>query len=222
MLMLGLFCSGGIFALMLQLPVYAPHRTPSAVVFSRQEAISLPEIVPGTDLVAERVMLYEGPFVEDGSDRPVVDIMALLVCNTGSCTQYHVQITLYGQSRYVFSADTVPPGARVLLLEETGKQGKEDTFTGLSGTVGTVQTRLSAPVTVTELGMGTLRLENGTDRTLENLIVCHKGYYAEEDFYIGGITYQTSLEALEPGQCADIYPYHYASGYSCVTEVYEE
>ena len=41
-------------------------------IISLSESVSLPVAISGTNLIAQKISPYEGPFLEDGTDREVV------------------------------------------------------------------------------------------------------------------------------------------------------
>ena len=212
----GGFWAVGILTLMLWLPAGS-----TVAAFSNGQGIELPVVV-AEDLVAESVMVYEGAFLEDGSDRPAVNIAALMLRNQGDTPILSAEVILeQGSVRLTFQADTIPPGAAVLVLEKDGKRYRKDTFTACYGWAQKGEDRplIDSRVQVVEQGMATLLVTNPTDRVLTDLRIRHKSYYLDGDFYMGGVTYETRLDRLEPGQTLPVYPYHYAAGYSKVVEV---
>lgn len=217
----GLFCGGCIFAGMLRLPVYYGG-VGTVAAFSYEQRIELPVAVEGTGLVAEFTVLYEGPFVEDGSDRPVVNIASLMLRNVGETPIDSAEVILErGALRLTFQAQTIPPGAAVLVLEKDGKACTESTFTACYGWARQAgeQPLLDSRVSLAEEGMGTLLVTNLTDRALTDIRIFHKTYHREGDFYVGGVTYETRLDSLESGKTQSVYPYHYAAGYSKVVGI---
>lgn len=210
----GGFWAAGILLLMLWLP--AGH---TVAAFSRSQALP---VVVAEDLVAEYTVVYEGAFLEDGSDRPAVNIAALMLRNQGDTPIRSAEVILeQGSVRLTFQADTIPPGAAVLVLEKDGKRYRKDTFTACYGWAQKGEDRplIDSRVQVVEQGMATLLVTNSTDRVLTDLRIRHKSYYLDGDFFVGGVTYETRLDRLAPGQTLPVYPYHYAAGYSRVVEV---
>jgi len=66
---------------------------------------------------------YTGPFMEDGSDETVSNVLMIVLTNTGTELLQYAQIELSGPSgTAVFSVTTLPAGASVLLLEQTRMQ----------------------------------------------------------------------------------------------------
>lgn len=181
--------------------------------------LTLPYKIPGTDLVAEKLVAYDGPYLEDDSNAEVVNVMALMLQNTGTAGVSRAQIILQaGKVEFVFEANTIPPGATVCVLEKNKAVFGQKNFTGCSGWTLTEQEGWENwPVSVEELDMGTLAIKNQTNETLESVMLYHKTWLAE--IYVGGVTYVYEVPQLEPGQTLRISPEHYARGYSKVVRV---
>ena len=182
-----------------------------------EPSFTLPITVPGTDLTIQTIVAYEGPFLEDGSDREVVDIAALLVCNTGEEALLRAQIELTcGGRNYRFYGERILPGIPQLLLEQGGEPYEKGRITACSGWQITTRTReyLNCGVTVTDEYMGTLVITNSTEDTLRDVTVYYRSWLSPPDCYIGGLVYFVTLPILLPGETVRIYPYHYAKGYS--------
>ena len=181
--------------------------------------ITLPHKIQGTTLVAEKVVAYDGPYLEDGSNTEVVNVMGLLLQNTGAAGISRAQVVLQvGKVEFVFETDTIPPGAVVCVLEKSKAAFGQKNFTGCSGWALTEQGGWDNwNVTVEEVAMGTLAIKNQTDKTLEQVRLYYKTWLAE--VYVGGVTYVHEVQRVEPGQTLNISPEHYARGYSKVLRV---
>lgn len=181
------------------------------------EEIILPVSVPGTCLVAEQIVLYEGPFLEDDSGTEVTNVAALLLRNTGQFGVERARVVLEaGAVQLVFEADTIPAGQAVLVLEKDGKEYGPQTFTGCTGWEVCSQEDWSGAemLEIQSVDMGTVRVTNQTDKVLAGILLHYKNYLADPGFFVGGRTYLYLIERLEPGQTIYIYPSHYANGYS--------
>ncbi len=208
---LGLYTSAeGAFAM----PPTEPIQTQTFLV----EEITLPIAVPGTSLIAQRLSGYEGPFMEDGSDREVVDIAALHIYNSGSRAIQKAYIVLfYDERSYVFYGEHIPAGATVLLLERNAAAYRRGSFTACVGWQEVSQQEdRQAQLHITDRAMGTVVVTNRTQKTLKNVRLYYKAWLSPPDIYVGGITYMIEVPLLLPGQTVNLYPHHYASGYSKV------
>ena len=80
---------------------------------SPTEEILFPFSIEGTPLTVESLVVYEGPALEEGSDEPLVDVLAVLLQNTGSQEILSAQILLQGKDvTHRFSGSHIPPEAR--------------------------------------------------------------------------------------------------------------
>lgn len=186
------------------------------------QAVVFPVAVPGTALIAQRLSVYDGPFLEDESDREVVGVAALLVYNGGSREVLDAQITLhYGEVSYVFCGEHIPPGGMVVLLESSAKTHRRDIPKSCTGWQVTSQTAGLGKdqLAVTEKPMGELEVTNLTRTTLKNICIYYKCWLSTPDIYVGGKTYAVTVPVLLPGQTVYLYPGHYAAGYSKVVSV---
>ena len=59
-----------------------------------------------------------------------------------------------------------------------------------------------------------ITVENTTNKSMHNIRIYYKAYLPTERLYIGGITYCTGIETLEPGVSKTIQPYRYVKEYS--------
>lgn len=181
---------------------------------------SLSVAVPGTTLRIEKLSSYDGPFLEDRSDREVVNVAALHVHNADDKEILKACVTLwYGNVLYVFYGEHIPPGATVILLESNGMRYREEAVSHCNGWQETANYISREDISVTDRAMGTLIVTNLTDKTFQNVCLYYKSWLSPPEVYVGGITYETRLPLLLPGQSLYLYPDHYATGYSKVVSV---
>lgn len=177
----------------------------------------LPCLVTETNMLAQHLVCYEGPFLEDGSDIEVVNAAALSVKNVGSTGIETAQIVLEGNNKLLtFKITNLPPGDTVLVLEE----GREKYIKGEYRVYSGWQVEAdgswipSDEIFVRETGMSELDVINHTDHVIPNVQICYKNYIADADILIGGVTNRVWLGTLQPGQTASISLPKYVSGYS--------
>lgn len=190
-------------------------------VITLTERITLPIAVSGTDLIAQKLSSYEGPFLEDGTDREVVDIAALHVYNGGTMEVNKARIVLiWSNGFYMFEADHIPPGETVVVLEKNCSLYRKRDYMQCNGwqELGS-NNAISNDISVVEIALGTVIVNNLTDETLRNVCVYYKTWLAPSNIYVGGITYMVQIPVLLPKQSKSLYPYHYAVGYSKVVAV---
>ena len=182
----------------------------------------MPEIIQGTTLLAERLTIYEGPFLEDGSDREVADVAALMVRNVGNSEIERCSIELYfDEVCYTFYGERIPPNATVLLLECEGMLYRTDSITSCNGwqVIASNKQDLSDFLKIEERAMGTIVVTNTTNIILNDICIYYKTWLSPPDIYVGGIAYSVEITKLMPGQSEYLYPYHFAYGYSKVVSL---
>lgn len=202
-------------------PLNMMHFDGGEVTVSRSEIIQFPYEITGTTLVAEGVASYDGPYLEDGSDQEVVNVTALLLHNTGDVGITKTEVIMQREEQdLVFEADTIPPGAKVLILEKSRKRHNSKDVTSCSGWQ-TIDEYgwYDWGVSICDVTMGILKITNQTDRPIKNLKLYYKTKL--EDIYIGGITYVHTVSNLNAGETIQISPYHYAKGYSEIIKIEE-
>ncbi len=184
-----------------------------------------PRCVKGTTLTLVTLSSYDGPYLEDGTDREVFGISALQVINTGEHVISRCQITLYYEGTSLsFDGEQIPPGAPVVLLERNAKTFMKADVTGCSGwqTIMPNASDACKYVSINDRAMGTLVVTNTSNFTLRNIEVHYKNWLSPPGYFVGGIAYTVSIHELKPGQTQLLYPYHYAKGYSRVVSVSAE
>ncbi len=195
----------------------------SAQVPPTPAGITLPVTVPGTTLLAKQLSAYEGPFLEDGSGREVVNIAALHIYNTGDREVRNACITLQTEKdSYVFYGEHIPVGASVVLLEIHAGAYQQSAIKDCSGWQETTDQKQVEGLFITDKDNGTLVVTNTSDRTLHNLRLYYKSWLSPPDVYMGGITHCVTIPMLTPGQTEMLCPDRYATGYSKVVSVVED
>lgn len=187
----------------------------------QEQVLSMPCAVKDTQMVAQLLAYYEGPFREDGSDEEVAGVAALVVENAGGTMISEGAVILeWGNDRLVFELYALPAGERALILEKDQKTWREQQLTACYGWERREYPENMGHVSVTDAGAGCMLVTNHTDAAIAVARIRYKSYHEESGMYIGGICYETVVEALAPGEQRIISPYHYLCGTSrvvCVT-----
>lgn len=189
------------------------------------ETFRAPIAVSGTSLVIDQIAAYDGPYIEDGTDREVVNILALVLRNTANVGICHAELILTrGTEEYCFTADTIPPGASVVVLEKQCRPYIDTSYTDCFGW--SIEDEHiwwdKSMLEITEIGMGTLSVHNVSGESQENIKIFYKTYLEESQTLVGGITYTTMIPVIAPGAMVEINPFHYASGYTQIVKVQSE
>ena len=179
-----------------------------------KEHISFPFLLESTDLVVKGICAYDGPFWEDGSGQEVTGVTALLLENTGSYGMDRVWVVMQQGNRLLrFTANTIPPGATVAVLEsDKAVFQKQD----IDICYGWHRLQLDGwkheEILLREIDMGTISLQNTTDETIRNIRLLYKD--SLQGMYIGGVTNMHTVKELLPGEIIAVDPERYARGNS--------
>ena len=201
----------------------APQGQSSGEIAPDIPTISFPYTISESDLVIEQISSYDGYFIEDASDSDVSGIAAIVLSNNGSDDLEFAGIGISQGTRSLgFSASQIPAGATVIVLEQNKASFSSDPYYSATATTTPAgKFEMSEElVTVKDNGDNSLIVTNISDKTLSDIKVFFKNYLADEDIYVGGITYTITLkEDLEAGASIGVSASHYDSKFSKVLEV---
>ena len=183
----------------------------------------------GENLLSEKMLLgegielqalsgYQGPYVEDGTDDIVSDVLAITVRNDGDKTVQYAHIILtQGETAYEFDVTTLPVGASAQLLE-LSRQPMPDNTDGMTAQVTACAVFDTEPTMCedvfqieTQDTAITITNNSGSDITGQ-IYVYYKIAYG--DLYMGGITYRVGTVGLKAGESTTCYAGHFSTDYS--------
>lgn len=183
----------------------------------------------GENLLSEKMLLgegielqalsgYQGPYVEDGTDDIVSDVLAITVRNDGDKTVQYAHIILtQGETAYEFDVTTLPVGASAQLLE-LSRQPMPDNTDGMTAQVTACAVFDTEPTMCedvfqieTQDTAVTITNNSGSDITGQ-IYVYYKIAYG--DLYMGGITYRVGAAGLKAGESTTCYAGHFSTDYS--------
>ena len=183
----------------------------------------------GENLLSEKMLLgegielqalsgYQGPYVEDGTDDIVSDVLAITVRNDGDKTVQYAHIILtQGETAYEFDVSTLPVGASAQLLE-LSRQPMPDNTDGMTAQVTACAVFDTEPTMCedvfqieTQDTAITITNNSGSDITGQ-IYVYYKIAYG--DLYMGGITYRVGTAGLKAGESTTCYAGHFSTDYS--------
>ena len=183
----------------------------------------------GENLLSEKMLLgegielqalsgYQGPYVEDGTDDIVSDVLAITVRNDGDKTVQYAHIILtQGETAYEFDVTTLPVGASAQLLE-LSRQPMPDNTDGMTAQVTACAVFDTEPTMCedvfqieTQDTAITITNNSGSDITGQ-IYVYYKIAYS--DLYMGGITYRVGTAGLKAGESTTCYAGHFSTDYS--------
>ncbi len=186
------------------------------------QTMEFPFEIPGTTLIAEQIVSYDGLFTSGEDTYDVTNVAALLLYNYGDCGIENAQILLQaGAVQLVFVADTIPAGQRLLVMEREGKEYGPDRFSSCAGWQREDMSDWSMAdcIKLQYPDMGTVVVTNLTDKKMTGIHLRYKTYYPDADFYVGGQTNCYCIDILEPRESIRINPKFYALEYSRFVQI---
>jgi hypothetical protein len=167
-------------------------------------------------IAIRRLNAYTGPLFEDGSDADVSNVLALQFRNDGAqAVQYAEYVFDINGEEVAFKLSNLPAGQRCVVLA-----ANRHAFN--AGEVLKLKSRMVAQVETLPTADDQLLLVNNSDNTITvmNLTdhniplarVFYKTYYAEQDSFIGGITYTVEIRNIPAGGSSGaIAPSHFSA-----------
>lgn len=195
---------------------------PSVTEPEVDDTITLPYLIPGTNLVIHNIAPYDGAYLEDASDVAVTGVAALVVENAGDTGVEYASITLrQGGTVLKFNVSTLPARSKAAVQEASRKPYVAGGYTACSAEVIPVDAfdLCGEYIQITENADNSLTITNISGEQISELHIYYKYYMTDEDAYLGGITYHIELNNLRAGQSSKVTLSHYASGYSKVVMV---
>lgn len=181
-----------------------------------------PYSIPGSGLVIEQINSYDGLFLEDGSDKEVSNVTAMVLTNTGDACAEYIEITIDRDGvQLKFIASALESGGSMIVLEADGKQFSNGTYSNCVADVATLSefTMSENQVRVEETAEGNLLVTNLTESDIPCVRIFYKFYMNDTKVYVGGITYTAKVTNLGAGGSCTITPSHYLRGYSKIIMV---
>lgn len=181
-----------------------------------------PYAIPGSTLVIEQINSYDGIFFEDGSDREMTNITAMVLTNRGdNCVEY-VDIAIEREGTQLkFAASAIEAGGTVVVMEAEGKQYAEGDYANCTAEVATIAEMIMSQdqISVEENPEGGLLVTNLTEEEIPCVRIFYKFYMQEVDVYVGGITYTAKIDNLAAKSSCTVMPSHYLQGFSKIVMV---
>ena len=158
---------------------------------------------------------YDGPFLEDGSNEEVSDVLMITLKNNGTQTLQYAELTLEckdGIAEFAFS--TLAPNEEMIVLEANRlsyAKGMNDIKNAVLDNVVFFEEEPTLCADMVQISTldGAMNIENisGSDIT-GRVIVYYKNY--QDDTYQGGITYRAIIEdGIEAGGIKQIMTSHF-------------
>lgn len=198
-------------------PIQNPTQKPT-----QPQEISFPYTIPGTSLVVTKIDSYDGIFLEDGSDRSVTGICALVLTNSGKTDVEYADITVkQGSRELLFKATVLKAGCTVVVQEANAAAYASGSYESCTAQVAEAEEleMHADQVKVAENQDGSFTVTNLTGKTIVGIRIFYKFCLTKGSVYVGGITYTAKVENLAPGATQTVYPTHYSFGSSEVVMV---
>lgn len=198
--------------------------------FYPAEAETVPEPVeqtlcrlPYANIMAKRLICFDGPFYEDRNAEEMVGVAALELQNNGDTLVEYVEAVVYQEHRQLhFEATYIPPGGSVLVLEKDAQLYDTAQIVDFKCPKIVAVKLPEQQVQAQGEGACTLKVTNPAETPLSCVRVFYKQYYEQDDLLLGGVTYSLVLNNLQPGESRTASPYHFATRYSHIVAVIVE
>lgn len=191
---------------------------PLHAVNAVQTNIALPYRIPGTELVVQNFVSYDG--AED-----VTEILAIVLENIGTEWIASCQIQIVGnETKLDFITTMLPPNSRTMVVESARSPYKKVEIVCCSGVVSHMPEEWTRvlDIEIEPVDMGSIRLLNTAPEAYDRLDVYYKAYNQEAEMYLDGISQKEVVLDLKPGEERLIYPMYYAGKYSRILLIIAE
>lgn len=171
-----------------------------------------PYLIPNSSLSIRALKSYSGVFIEDGSDKDVSGIAAIILDNKGSEEIEYAKITLKCEGKeYIFEARTLAAGATMVVQESSGAKYVDGEYKEANAQIATMEKleMSEKSVKVSETETGALQITNISDADIPCVRVFYKFYMEDVQVAVGGITYTSKITELKAGETRVITPSHY-------------
>ena len=196
------------------------YSAPPAQELAATQTFALPYVLEDGGLVAEELVEYEGPYIEDGSHDPVKGVAALMLYNSGNRDISSGMVAVrQGPRTLYFYVTWLPAGQRALVLAFDRAVYSRDAVTGCYSRGVRWECFYPAGEAVRVTEDGALRVENYCAQAVTGVRLRYKTYIKEGDFYLGGITYSGYVGDLQSGESREVQLEHYAAGCAKVVAV---
>lgn len=191
-------------------------------VAEEPKEVSFPYAIPGTNLILQNITSYDGIYLEDGSDSDVGGVAVAVIINNGTTDIEYAEVTVKEDGRDLrFELSGLPAGKSIVAQEMNRATYQMAVYKQCIGKVadqGSFELSASS-VSVTDNEDGSLSVRNLTGTEIPCVRIFYKFYLADEQTYVGGITYTAKIENLEADGTQIITPSHYTAGNSQVIMV---
>ena len=181
-----------------------------------------PYRIPDTSLVIQKVRPYDGVFIEDGSDREVAMISAIVVENAGDEYIEYAKISMECNGKpLLYELKTLEPKGVIIVQESTAAAYEEGEYCNCSAEIATMGSLDMSEdyVEIEETNTGSIRITNISGKDIPSIRIFYKYYNNETKVLLGGITYTISVTDMKKGETREVIPSHYEKGVSRIMMV---
>ena len=170
------------------------------------------------EISIRRLNAYSGPFLEDGTNADVSNILALQFRNDGAqAVQYAEYVFNVNGVDVPFKITNLEAGQRcVVLAGNKQAYNAADVLKLKSRLVARVDeiTRADDKIIPVDNSDNTVTIMNLTNQPIPVARVFYKTYYAEQNTFVGGITYMIEVRDIPANGSKTVPPEHFQSGMS--------
>lgn len=172
-------------------------------------------------LSCDKIAIFSGRFVEDGSDKPAENVVSLLITNRSDefLDMATIQYKVDGKTA-TFVVSGLPARESCWVMEYTGMTMTEDSsveYVGCTTSFRKDAVDQAYEITISADG-NLLSARNNTTRTLKNVFIYYKSVHTDGN-YFGGITYMVNFGDLEPGEIVEKLGGHYLKDESKIVRI---
>ena len=171
--------------------------------------------------------IYDGAFLEDGTDDEVKNVLALLFKNTSDKDIQYAEYAFAVDGKPIsFKVSDLPAGQQCVVLEASRHQrNTSEVLELISRVVAQVDMLPGSDKVLPVINDdNTITLMNTTQEELPVVRVFYKYFYEDENSFVGGITYTATATKVPAGGSVTIAPSHFEANASVImgTGVYDQ
>ncbi len=171
--------------------------------------------ISSTPLVVDAMASYDGMFYEDGTYRDVMGVAAIMLRNCSDITIPYACVIVYTENcRYEFEATMLPPNSNVIIPELNCALLTEKNIVNCFGWITVSNSTQPDHIMITASEQVCVR--NLSSKPVQNLVVYHRTFLQDGNFYLGGKAFTTKIPYIEPEKAIHFLPGNFAPGYSQV------
>lgn len=164
-------------------------------------------------LIINRIVDYDGMYMEDGSDEKVDDVLGIIIENRSASDLQYAEIYLEFENKTArFNITNLRNGDSCLVLESERFSTDEMPTKVYCSNVVYYSSLMNIKADQLEInGMkGALNIRNISEEDINGDIYVYYKHYAD-GMFMGGITYRTKVSGLKAGELRQVMTQHYSN-----------